>query len=65
VILKVEVSPDVLVRLNAAASARGVTVEQFAADALARAAVSNGDVLRVVREVIAEDREILDRLAET
>lgn len=54
-----------LVRLNAAASARGVTVEQFAADALARAAVSNGDVLRVVREVIAEDREILDRLAET
>lgn len=54
-----------LVRLNAAASARGVTVEQFAADALAQAAVSNGDVLRVVREVIAEDREILDRLAET
>ena len=63
--MKVELSPEVLARLNATASARGVTVEQFAADALARAAVSNGDVLRVVREVIAEDREILDRLAET
>lgn len=64
-ILKVEVSPDVLVGLNPAAPARVLTVEQFAADALAQAAVSNGDVLRVVREVIAEDREILDRLAET
>lgn len=63
--MKVELSPEVLARLNATASARGVTVEQFAADALAQAAVSNGDVLRVVREVIAEDREILDRLAET
>lgn len=65
VILQVEVSPEVLARLNAAASARGVTAEQFAAAALAQAAFSNSDVLRVVREVMAEDQEILDRLAET
>lgn len=63
--MKVELSPEVLARLNATASARGVTVEQFAADALAHVPVSDSDLLRVVREVIAEDREILDRLAET
>lgn len=65
VTLSVEVPADVLARLEAAASARGVTVEQFAADALAQVATADAEVLGVVRETVAEHREILDRLAGT
>lgn len=65
VTLSVEVSPEVLARLEAAASARGVSVEQLAADTLAQVATADIEVLGLVRDTVAEHREILDRLAET
>jgi hypothetical protein len=65
VTLSVEVSPEVLARLEAAASARGVSVEQLAADTLAQVAAADVEVLILVRDTVAEHREILDRLAET
>lgn len=63
--LNVEVSPEVLARLEAAASARGVTIEQLAAETLAQVAAADAEVLGVVRDTVAEHREILDRLAAT
>src|SRR5690606_30060125 len=65
VTLSIEVPPEVLARLEAAASARGVTVEQLAADTLAQVATVDAEVLDVVRDTVAEHREILDRLAAT
>lgn len=58
-------SPEILSRLEAAASARGVTVEQLAAEALAQVAAVDVELLGIVRDTVAEHREILDRLAET
>ena len=63
--LSVEVSPEVLARLQAVACARGVTVEQLAAETLAHVAVADPEVQSLVRETIAEHQEILDRLAAT
>lgn len=63
--MSVEASPAVLARQEAAASARGVTVEQLADDTLARVASADAEVLDVVRDTVAEHREILDRLAAT
>lgn len=63
--LNVEVSPEVLAWLASAASARGVTVEQLAAETLAQVAAADAEVLGVVRDTVAEHREILDRLAVT
>ena len=55
--LSVEASPAVLARPEAAASARWVTVEQLADDALAQVAAADAEVLDVVRDTVAEHRE--------
>lgn len=60
--LDLELPDDVLARLEMMASARGITAEQVAADILARAAADLEQEARI-RGIIAEDREILDRLA--
>ncbi|HKY15612.1 MAG TPA: hypothetical protein VJM33_11870 [Microthrixaceae bacterium] len=63
--LRVEVSPEVLARLKAVASERGVSVEKLAADTLAQIAAADAEVLGAARDTVAEHREILDRLAAT
>ncbi len=66
VTLQVELSPDVfLTRLRSVASARRITVEQLAADTLARVAGVDVELADVVRGTISEHSETLDRLART
>lgn len=52
-------------RLEAAAAARGVSVEELAAETLAQVAPVDEEFAETVTATIAEHREILDRLAET
>lgn len=63
--LIVDLPEDVMRRLEAAASARGVSVEVLAAETLAQVAPVGGEFTETVRATIAEHRETLDRLAET
>lgn len=63
-ILRVEVSAEVLAQLQASAEVRGVTVDQLAAETIAQAATAD-DVLGVVRDTVTEHGEILDRLTGT
>jgi hypothetical protein len=65
VTLSIEVPPEVLARLEAAAAARGISVEHLAADTLAKVATADVEVLSLARTTVAGHREILDRLAET
>ncbi len=52
-------------RLEAAAAARGVSVEELAAATLAEVAPVDREFAEEVTSTIAEHRETLDRLAET
>ncbi len=61
-ILDLEVPAEVLARLEKIAAASGVTAGQVAAEILTRA-TADFDRGAVVRDIITEDRAILDRLA--
>ena len=63
--LTVDLPEDVMRRLEAAAAARGISVEELAAETLAQVAPVDGEFAETVTATIAEHREILDRLAET
>ena len=63
--LTVDLAEDVIRRLEAMAAARGVSVEQFAAQALESVETADGEFAETVSATIAEHREILERLAET
>lgn len=63
--LTVDLPEDVMRRLEAAAAARGVSVEELAAETLAQVAPVDEEFAETVTATIAEHREILDRLAET
>lgn len=63
--LTVDLPEDVMRRLEAVAAARGVSVEEFAAETLAQVAPVDGEFAEMVTATIAAHREILDRLAET
>jgi predicted transcriptional regulator len=61
----IELSDEVLARLEAVAAARGVSVEEFAAQTLAQVPVVDATFASLVTDTIAGHREILDRLAAT
>jgi len=63
--LTVELTDEVLRRLEVIAAARGLSVEELAAQTLALLNDGEGGFADVVTETIAEHREILDRLAST
>lgn len=63
--LTVDLPEDVMRRLKAVAVARGVSVEELAAETLAHVAPVDGEFADLVTATIAEHREIVDRLAET
>lgn len=63
--LVLELSDEVIVRLEAAARARGISVEQLAAETLSKVPPVDGDFAPLVSETIAEHRDILDSLAAT
>jgi predicted transcriptional regulator len=63
--LTVDLPEEVMRRLEEVAVARGVSVEELAAETLAQVAPIDADFAATVSETIAEHREILDRLAET
>ena len=63
--LIVELSDEVLARLEAAANARGVSVEELAAETLSNVPAVDGDFASLVTSTITEHREILDSLAAT
>lgn len=63
--LTVDLPEEVMRRLEEVAVARGVSVEELAAETLAQVAPIDTDFAATVFETIAEHREILDRLAET
>jgi predicted transcriptional regulator len=61
----IELSDEVLARLEALAAARGVSVEEFAAQTLAQVPAVNDAFAAIVTDTISAHREILDRLAAT
>ena len=61
--LTVEVPDEVMRRLQAAATARGISVEELAVDLLAQVPAVSDEFAGLVTAAIAEHREILDRLA--
>jgi plasmid stability protein len=63
--LTVDLPEGVMRRLEAVAVARGVSVEELAAETLAQVGPVDGEFAGAVTSTIAEHREILDRLAET
>lgn len=63
--LTLDLPEDVMRRLEAVAMARGVSVEELAAEMLAQVAPVDDEFAGTVTETIAEHREILDRLAQT
>jgi len=63
--LIVELSAEALARLTAAANARGVSVEELAAETLSRVLDDDGGFASLVTSTIDEHREILDTLATT
>lgn len=63
--MTIELSDEVLARLEAVAAARGVSVEEFAAQTLAQVPVVDATFASLVTDTIAGHREILDRLAAT
>ena len=63
--LTVDLPEDVMRRLEAVAVARGVSVEELAAETLAKVAPVDGEFAETVTATIAEHGEILDRLVET
>ncbi len=63
--LIVELSDEALARLEAAARARGVSVEELAAETLSSVPAVDGDFAALVTATITEHREILDSLAAT
>ncbi len=63
--LTVDLPEEVMRRLEEVAVARGVSVEELAAETLAQVAPIDTDFAATVSETIVEHREILDRLAET
>jgi len=63
--LIVDLPEYVVRRLEAVAVARGVSVEELAAETLAQVAPVDDEFAETVTETIAEHREILDRLAQT
>ncbi len=63
--LIVELSDEVLARLQAAAKARGVSVAELATETLSHVPAVDGDFASFVTSTITEHREILDSLAAT
>ena len=63
--LIVELTAEALARLEAAANARGVSVEELAAETLSHVPAVGSDFAMFVTATIAEHREILDSLAAT
>lgn len=63
--LTLELSDEVMSRLVAVAVARGVSVEELAAQTLAQVPAVDAEFVSLVSETIAEHRVILDRLANT
>lgn len=63
--LIVELSDEVLARLEAAANARGVSVAELAAETLSHVPAVDGDFASLVTSTITEHREILESLAAT
>lgn len=61
----IELPDEVLRRLEAVANARGVSVEQLAAETLSQVPAVDGDFAAIVTDTIGQHREILDRLAAT
>ena len=61
----IELSDEVLRRLEAVAAARGVSVEEFAAQTLAQVPAVDATFAGIVTDAIHQHREILDRLADT
>jgi hypothetical protein len=61
----VELSDEVLARLEAAATARGVSVEELAAETLSHVPAVDSQFAALVTDTIAEHRQILDSLAAT
>lgn len=61
----IELPDEVLRRLEAVATARGVSVEEFAAQTLAQVPAVDADFAAIVTDTIGQHREILDRLAGT
>ncbi len=63
--LIVELTPEVLARLEAVANARGVSVEELAAETLSNVPAGDRDFAGLVTSTITEHRQILDSLAAT
>jgi hypothetical protein len=63
--LTVDLPADIMRRLEAAAAARGVSVEELAAETLAQVAPVDVGFAEMVTATISEHEEILGRLAET
>lgn len=63
--LTVELSDALLARLQIAAAARGISVEQLAVQTLAQIPPVDADFATIVARTIGEHRETLDRLAAT
>ena len=61
----IELSDEVLRRLEAAAHARGISVEELATQTLSQVPVVDSDFAAIVTDTISQHREILDRLAAT
>lgn len=61
----IELSDEVLARLEAVAAARGVSVEEFAAQTLAQVPAVDAAFASLVTDTIGQHREVLDRLAAT
>lgn len=61
----IELSDEILRRLEAVAAARGVSVEEFAAQTLAQVPAVDATFASLVTDTISAHREILDRLAAT
>lgn len=63
--LTIDLPDGVMTRFAAIASARGVSIEHVAAEALAKVALDDGEFAVTVEEVISTHRDVLDRLADT
>lgn len=63
--LTVELTDEALARLGAAATARGVSIEELAAEMLSHIPAVDGDFASLVTSTVAEHRHILDSLAAT
>jgi len=63
--LTVDLPADIMRRLEAAAAARGVSVEELAAETRAQVAPVDVGFAETVTATISEHEEILGRLAET